>query len=86
MTSRSPAPRDEQLVTIMSFPTSFEAGLAKGALEVIGIEAFVPDDGLGSFTRNRGGVASGALQVFESDRERAIAELRRLDIKVVSRN
>ena len=79
-------PRDEPLVTIRSFASSFEAGLAKGALESIGIEAFVPDDALGSFSRNRGGLPSGALQVFESDRDRAVAELRRLDLRIVSRS
>ena len=78
-------PRDERLVTVRVFPSSFEAGLAKGALESIGIEAFVPDDGLGSFSRNRGGLPSGTLQVFDSDLDRASAELRRFDIRIVSR-
>jgi hypothetical protein len=31
--------RDEPLVTIASFPTSFEASLARGALEAVGIPA-----------------------------------------------
>lgn len=74
---------DEPLVTIASFSTSFEAGLAKGALESIGIPAFVPGESLGTFSRNRGGIADGSLQVFESDRANAIAELRRLDLKIV---
>ena len=78
--------RDEALVTIASFPTSFEASLAKGALESAGIPAFVPDEGLGSFSRNRGGLPTGTLQVFESDRDRAVAELRRMDLKIGSRS
>ena len=78
--------RDEPLVTIASFPTSFEASLARGALELIGIPAFVPDERLGSFSSNRGGVAVGTLQVFASDRDRAVAELRRLDFTIVRRS
>ncbi len=74
---------DEPLVTIASFASSFEASLAKGALEACGILAVVPDEGLGTFSRNRGGIACGILQVFQSDRDRAIAELRRLNLKVV---
>jgi hypothetical protein len=78
--------RDEPLVTIASFPTTFEAGLAKGALESIGIRAFVPGESLGTLSRNRGGIADGSLQVFASDRANAIAELRRLDLKIVRRS
>ena len=70
--------RDEALVTIASFPTSFEASLAKSALEWAGILTFVPDEGRGSFSRNRGGLPTETLQVFESDRARAVAELRRM--------
>ena len=73
---------DEPLVTIASFPTSFEASLAKSALEACGISAVVPDEVLGTFSRNRGNIPIGALQVYESDRDRAIAELRRLDVKL----
>ena len=78
--------RDEPLVTVASFASSFEAGLAKGMLESIGIRAFAPGESLGAFSRNRGGVAEGALQVFESDRDAAIAELRRRDMKIVGRS
>ena len=78
--------RDEALVTIARFPTSFEASLAKGALESVGITAFVPDERMGSFSRNRGGIPTGTLQVFESDRDRAVAELRRMDLKIVRRS
>jgi len=79
-------PRDEALVTIASFPTSFQASLARGALESAGIPAFVPDERLGSFSRNRGGLPVGTLQVFASDRDRAVAELRRMDFKIVGRS
>jgi hypothetical protein len=88
--------RDEPLVTIASFPTSFEASLARGALEAVGIPASVPDEALGAFSLNRGnvgglplseggGTAPSVLQVFESDRDRAVAELRRLNMRVVKK-
>ena len=69
---------DETLVTIATFSTSFEASLARGALERIGIDAFVPDEASGTFSwypRQPGG---SVLKVFESDRDSALAELRRL--------
>ena len=75
--------RDEPIVTIWTFPTSFEASVAKGFLESIGIDAFVPDEALGSFSRNRGGAPVGTLQVYESDRDRAVAELRRRDMHAI---
>jgi hypothetical protein len=75
--------KDETLATIASFPTDFEASLAKGALEAAGISAFVPSEALGTFSRKRGGTPVGVLQVFESDRDRAVAELRRLELKIV---
>lgn len=75
--------RDEALVTIATFSTEVEASLAKGALESIGIPALVPSQGLGNFSRNRGGIASAEVQVFESDRERALTELRRMQIRIV---
>jgi hypothetical protein len=75
--------KDEALITIASFPTDFEASLTKGALEAAGISAFVPGEALGTFSRNSGGIPTGVLQVFESDRDRAVAELRRLELKIV---
>ena len=74
---------DEPLVIIASYPTSFEASLARGAPEAAGIAAFVPSETLGTFARNRGGPPHGVLQVFESDRDRAVAELRRMELRVV---
>ncbi|HEY7186149.1 MAG TPA: hypothetical protein VH436_06350 [Vicinamibacterales bacterium] len=78
--------RDEPLVTVAVFDTEFEASLARGALEAIGIPALVPYERGGSFA----GLYSGRLpntvtnlQVFESDRERAILELRRMQIRLV---
>jgi hypothetical protein len=72
---------DEALVTIAIFDTGFEAGLARGALEGAGIRALVPEE-----HRIRGGghAFPARLQVLESDRDRAIAELRRLQIRLVS--
>jgi hypothetical protein len=81
--TNSPTRDNEPLVAIAVFPTSFEASVARGALEPIGIAAFVPDEALGTFSRNRGGIPAGVLQVFESDRVNAVAELRRLRMKVV---
>jgi hypothetical protein len=79
----NPLYRDEPLVTVAWFATSFEASLARGALEAAGIPAMVPDESLGTFSRRRGpgdsaGPGSTVLQVFASDRHRAVAELRRL--------
>ena len=72
---------DEEIVTIAVFETTFEASLARGALEAIGIRALVPEETL---VRTRAHLMlGGRLQVFESDRERASVELRRLQIRVV---
>jgi hypothetical protein len=65
--------RDETLVTIATFETELEASFARGALEAIGISALVPGEWSGY----------AELQVFESDRDRAIDELRRLQIRIV---
>jgi hypothetical protein len=76
----------ERLVVVATFQTEFEASVARGALESIGIPAVVPTERLGSFTSMYGGgMAAGPahLKVFESDRVRAIAELRRMQMHVV---
>jgi hypothetical protein len=73
---------DERLVTIAVFDTRFEAGLARGALEGAGIRALVPEEHVLGFG---GGQAFPAhLKVQESDRDRAVAELRRLQIHLVA--
>ena len=78
------ARRDEALVTIARFNTEFEASLARGALEGIGIPALVPSEAKGAFAGlYSGGVRYAELQVFESDRDRAIVELRRMQIRIV---
>lgn len=74
--------RDEALVTIATFETSFEASLARGALEAIGIPALVAGEALGSFSTHRGGISTNDLQVFESDRERALVALRRMQMRI----
>jgi hypothetical protein len=75
---------DEALVTIATFETELEASFARGALEAIGISALVPGEWGGSFTGMYRGLPHRAeLQVFESDRERALVELRRLKIRIV---
>jgi hypothetical protein len=72
---------DEALVTIAEFDTTFEASLARGALEAIGIRALVPEETL---VRSRTELTRlSRLQVFESDRARALVELRRMQIRIV---
>ena len=77
--------RDEALVTIATFDTEFEASLARGALEGIGIPALVPGEAHGSFTGLYRGLGLGRteLKVFESDSDRALVELRRMQIRSV---
>ena len=59
--------RDEPIVTIAMFETEFEASLARGALEAIGIRALVPGEWTGSIAGlYSGGVSATRLQVFES--------------------
>ena len=70
---------DERLVTLAEFDTRFEAGLARGALEAIGIRVFVPEEHM--FRASHAN--PGRLQVFEHDRERAMMQLRRLQIRLV---
>ena len=75
--------RDEPIVTLATFATEFEASLARGALEAIGIPAMVPGENFGAYARYSGAMRDYELKVFESDRDRAIVELRRLQIRVV---
>jgi len=80
------ARRDEPLVTVAVFDTEFEASLARGALEAIGIPALVPYEAGGSFTGLYAGRLPNTvteLKVFESDRNRASIELRRMQIRLV---
>ena len=72
----------DALVTIAVFGTSFEASLARGALEGIGIRASVPEELFGPFS-NVGGSGRTAVQVFESDRDRAAIELRRMQMQII---
>jgi hypothetical protein len=75
---------DEPLITIATFETELEASFARGALEAVGIQALVPGEWGGSFCGMYGGMPHHAeLQVLESDRDRAITELRRLQIRIV---
>jgi len=77
----APVRDDERLVTVAVFDTGFEAGLARGRLEAAGIRALVPEE-----HRWPGGPTHGLpahLQVLQSDRDRAIVELRRMQIRLV---
>jgi Putative prokaryotic signal transducing protein len=79
-----PLHKDEPLITIATFETELEASFARGALEASGISALVPGEWSGSFTGMYRGLPHQAeLQVFESDRDRALVELRRLKIRIV---
>lgn len=76
---------DETLVTIATFSSSFEPSMVKGMLEALGILALVPDDASGTFSwysRQPGRSGGSVLKVFESDRDRAVAELRRLQMHI----
>jgi hypothetical protein len=69
---------------IAKFDTVLEASLARGALEAIGIKGLVLGEPFGFFNPYRDTVPQQAgLQVFDSDRARAIVELRRLQIRIV---
>jgi len=74
--------REEPIVTLATFETEFEASLARGALEAIGIRAMVPGEVFGTYSRNPR-FTRIELKVFESDRDRAAVELRRLQLRVV---
>lgn len=76
--------RQEPIVTVATFGTSMEASLARGALEAIGIRAWVPGESQATFSSlYRGGLSTTELKVFESDRARASVELRRMQIRLV---
>ena len=75
--------REEPIVTLATFDTEFEASLARGALEAIGIPAMVPGEDAGLYIRRSRVLQGVELKVFESDRERAAVELRRMQIRVV---
>jgi hypothetical protein len=70
---------DERLVTIALFDTVWEASIARGALEGAGIRALVPEERL----LRSGRYPAGSLQVLESDRDRALSELHRSQIRLV---
>ena len=73
-------------MTIATFETEFEASLARGALAAIGISSLVSGESSGSFVGMYGGLWSRAeLKVCESDRDRALVELRRAQIRIVER-
>ena len=72
----------EALVTVALFDTILEASLARGALEGLGIPASVPEEVTGP-SSGVGGSGRTALQVFESDRERAALALRRMQIRML---
>jgi hypothetical protein len=78
---------DEALVTIATFETELEASLARGALQAIGISALVPGEARGVFGGLYSGIGLGRaeLKVFESDRDRALVELSRMQMRLTDR-
>ena len=73
---------DDTLVTIAAFGTVWEASMARGVLEAAGIRALVPEENA-LFRSPTTIVPTGSLQVLESDKDRAVAELRRRQIRLV---
>jgi hypothetical protein len=55
-------------------------------LESCGIEAFVPAEAPGSFTTSRAWEPMTELQVFESESERAITVLNKMQIRSLDQN
>jgi hypothetical protein len=66
----------EDLVTVATFQTVFDASIAKGALEAEGMEAFVPNESVGSFSRVPPQELWAELKVRASDRDRAVKFLK----------
>ena len=67
-----------KLVTVAAFATDVEASLARGALEAAGIDAYVPAEGAGTFSRYIARPVKIELQVKAHDLPMAVAELKRL--------
>ena len=67
----------EELVTVATFPTVFEASVAKGALEAEGMHAVVPRERVGSFSRLTEKEFWAELKVRASDRDHAVELLRK---------
>lgn len=68
----------DEFVTVATFPNSFEASLARGALEANGLPAFVPGEGIGAFGYERTGAREvwAELRVRACDRDRAVELLK----------
>jgi hypothetical protein len=75
--SREPpdSTESEELVTVATFPTVFDASVAKGALEARGMRAYVPREMVGSFSRLAEHEPWAELKVRASDRDRAVEVL-----------
>jgi hypothetical protein len=73
---------DETSVTIALFDTVWEASIARGVLEAAGMRALVPEEKLVRGRRDSI-FPTGSLQVLESDRDRAMTELHRSQIRLV---
>jgi hypothetical protein len=66
----------EELVTIATFQTVFDASVAKGALVAEGMQAFVPREIAGSFSRLAQHESWAELKVKARDRDRAVQVLK----------
>ncbi|MDQ6892636.1 MAG: hypothetical protein M3167_08145 [Acidobacteriota bacterium] len=67
----------EDLVTVATFQTVFDASVAKGALEAAGVAAFVPRELAGSFSRLPQHEIWAELKVRKRDRDFAVELLRK---------
>jgi hypothetical protein len=70
-------------VTVATLDSYFEAALVRGALAASGIRALVANEAQGTFPSDRGGGSSTEFRVRETDRDRAVDELRRMQLPVV---
>ena len=64
-----------------------EAGNDPKVAGLVYIAAFAPDEASGTFStysRHPGGIGGSVIKVFESDQDRAIAELRRLHMHIAT--
>ncbi len=74
----APLEDDEDLVTLATFSTLFEASVARGALEDAGIPALVPGENVGAFSRSNVAppMAWAEIKVRPADGERAMKLLK----------